>query len=66
MGRGFYRPIDDFQGEVTHPRTVDYLCDEFIANGYDLNHLIRLILESDPMLKPLIIPTWSWRIKSRH
>ena len=51
MGRGFYRPIDDFQGEVTHPRTVDYLCDEFIANGYDLNHLIRLILESDAYAK---------------
>jgi len=51
MGRGFYHPIDDFQGEVTHPQTVDYLCDEFIANGYDLNHLIRVIMETDAYAK---------------
>ena len=47
IGRGFYMPIDDFQGEVTHPETVKYLCNEFIAHGYDLRFLMRVILETD-------------------
>jgi hypothetical protein len=47
VGRGFYMPIDDYQGEVTHPKTVKYLCDEFIANGYDLRSLFRTILKSE-------------------
>lgn len=51
MGRGFYEPIDDFQGEVTHPKTVNYLCDEFIANGYDLHYLIRVIMRSNAYAK---------------
>ncbi len=51
MGRGFYHPVDDYQGEVTHPQTVDFLCDEFIANGYDMNHLIRLIMETETYAK---------------
>ena len=51
MGRGFYHPIDDYQGEVTHPKTVDYLCDEFVANGYDLAHLIRVVMETDAYAK---------------
>lgn len=51
MGRGFYAPVDDFQGEVTHPKTVDFLCDEFIANGYDLSFLIRAIMETDAYAK---------------
>ena len=47
VGRGFYMPIDDYQDEVTHPKTVKYLCDEFIANGYNLRSLFRTILESE-------------------
>ena len=47
VGRGFYMPIDDYQGEVTHPKTVKYLCDEFIANGYDFRSLFRTILKSE-------------------
>ena len=47
MGRGFYEPIDDFQGEVTHSETINYLCDEFIANGYNLHYLIRVIMQSN-------------------
>ncbi|MEE2948474.1 MAG: DUF1553 domain-containing protein [Verrucomicrobiota bacterium] len=47
LGRGFYMPIDDYQGEVTHPKTVKYLCDEFIANGYNVRFLLKTILETD-------------------
>ena len=47
LGRGFYMPVDDYQGEVTHPKTVEHLCDEFIANGYDVRFLFRTILETD-------------------
>ena len=33
MGRGFYHPIDDYQVKRRIQKTVDYLCDEFVANG---------------------------------
>ena len=56
MGRGFYEPVDDFQGEVTHLKTVDYLCNEFIAHGYDLSYLIRTIISSDAYAKASLGP----------
>ena len=45
VGRGFVEPIDDFSAEnsPSHPQTLDYLADEFVASGYDLRTVIRLI-----------------------
>jgi hypothetical protein len=41
-------PIDDFTGDnaPTHPQALDYLADEFVASGYDLRTVIRLIVTS--------------------
>ena len=49
VGRGFVEPIDDFSDEnkPSHPKTLDYLADEFVASGYDLRSLIRMVVTSD-------------------
>lgn len=49
IGRGIVEPIDDFSDNnpPSHPKLLDYLADEFVANGYDLRSLVRLIVASD-------------------
>lgn len=49
VGRGFAEPIDDFsdQNKPTHPQTLDYIADEFVAGGFDLRKLVRQIVLSD-------------------
>ena len=48
IGRGIVDPIDDFSDNnpASHPKLLDYLADEFVANGYDLRTLVRLIVNS--------------------
>ena len=48
LGRGFVDPVDDFSqnNKPSHPKTLDYLADEFVAGGYDLKNLIRIIVTS--------------------
>ena len=50
IGRGIVEPIDDFSenNPPSHPKTLDYLADEFVAHGYDLKTLIRMIVTSPP------------------
>ncbi len=50
MGRGFVEPVDNFSKEnpASHPVTMDFLADEFIANGYELKGLVRTIVNSEP------------------
>lgn len=49
VGRGFVEPVDDFRGDnmPTHLETLDYVGEEFVANGYDLRYLVRMIVTSD-------------------
>ncbi len=49
MGHGFVEPLDNFSDytELRHATTLDYLAQEFIASGYDLRSLIRIIMLSD-------------------
>jgi hypothetical protein len=49
MGRGFVEPVDDFSvnNPPSHPQTLDYLADEFVANGYNLRKLVSSIVTSD-------------------
>ena len=49
MGRGLYEPIDDYSEyqTITHPKTLDFLRKEFVAVGYDLREMVRLIVSSD-------------------
>jgi len=50
MGRGFVEPVDNFSQEnrASHPRTMDFLADEFIAGGFELKGLVRTIVNSTP------------------
>jgi hypothetical protein len=47
VGQGFYEPVDDFQDLVVHREAMDYLSDEFMASGYDIKGLIKMILLTD-------------------
>ncbi|HLK55121.1 MAG TPA: DUF1553 domain-containing protein, partial [Chthonomonadaceae bacterium] len=45
LGRGFVEPIDDFRASnpPVLPDLLKALSEDFVAHGYDLKHLIRLI-----------------------
>ena len=46
IGRGFVNPVDDFRQDnpPTHPKTLDFLADEFVASGYDFRFLVNAIV----------------------
>lgn len=48
MGRGFYEPVDDFGPAVTPvlPDVHEALAREFVASGYDVKGLFRLIVNT--------------------
>ena len=48
MGRGIVDPIDDFRATnpPSHPALLDVLTAEFVKSGFDLRHLVRLIMAS--------------------
>lgn len=49
LGQGMATPLDDFgrQGTLpTHPDLLDWLAVEFVESGWDVNHMIRLIVNS--------------------
>ncbi|MDA1229751.1 MAG: DUF1553 domain-containing protein [Planctomycetota bacterium] len=50
VGRGIVEPVDDLSDSnpPSHPKTLDYLADEFVANGYDLKTLVRMVVTSEP------------------
>ena len=48
LGLGLFEPQDDFRLDhaPSHPELLAWLADDFMRNGYDLKHTIRLILTS--------------------
>jgi hypothetical protein len=48
FGRGLVEPADDLRetNPATHPRLLEKLRDEFAASGYDLRHMLRLMVMS--------------------
>jgi hypothetical protein len=48
MGRGIVDPIDDFRATnpPTHPALLDALTADFVAHGFDVKYLSRLIMNS--------------------
>lgn len=48
LGIGLFAPEDDFRLDrpASNPELLDWLADDFIRNGYDLKHTVRLILTS--------------------
>ena len=60
LGWGLFEPVDDFRLDrpASHPELLEWLAYDFMANGFDLKHSIRLILNSrayqtayDPVLE---------------
>ena len=49
MGRAFVEPIDGFGEEnlPTNPELLDWLAEDFVIYDYDLQHLMRTILNSE-------------------
>ncbi len=49
MGRAFVEPIDAFGEEnpPTNPKLLKWLANDFVIHGYDLQHLMRTILNSE-------------------
>ncbi|MEC9080528.1 MAG: PSD1 and planctomycete cytochrome C domain-containing protein [Verrucomicrobiota bacterium] len=50
FGHGLSRSLDDTgsQGEMpTHPALLDWLAVEFVESGWDIKHLVRLIVNSE-------------------
>ena len=48
MGKGLVTPIDDLRetNPPTNPELLDALSSEFVASGFDLKHLLRLVMNS--------------------
>lgn len=48
MGRGLVDPVDDFRATnpASHPALLKELSDEFVESGFDMRHMIRLIMNS--------------------
>ena len=48
VGRGFVHPVDNFaeSNPPSHPKTMNFLADEFIAAGYDLRSVVRMVVLS--------------------
>ncbi len=47
MGAGLVEPAHDWEGnEPSHPELLDWLANELVSHGYDLQHVIRLVLTS--------------------
>ncbi len=49
MGRGFVEPVDGFGDEnrPTNPELLTWLAEDFVIHGYDLQHLMRTILNTN-------------------
>ncbi|MEC9091393.1 MAG: DUF1553 domain-containing protein [Planctomycetota bacterium] len=49
VGRGFVEPVDDFREDnpPSHPKTLAFIADEFVANGYNFKQLVKSIVLSD-------------------
>lgn len=48
FGRGIVDPVDDLRisNPASNPELLDWLAEEFIRSGYNIKHIIRLILNS--------------------
>lgn len=49
MGRAFVEPIDGFgeENQATNPQLLKWLANDFVIHGYNLQHLMRTILNSE-------------------
>ena len=48
VGVGFVEPVDDFRenNPASHPETMDYLAEEFVAHGFSIRWLVKEIVST--------------------
>ncbi|MBM3983549.1 MAG: DUF1553 domain-containing protein, partial [Planctomycetes bacterium] len=61
VGRGFVNAIDDFRQDnpPSHPKTLDYLADEFVASGFDFRFLVATIVRTEAYQRGHLLGTVS-------
>ncbi len=61
FGVGIIEPIDDIRAgnPPTNPELLDYLTEEFINSGFDVQHLVRLIVKSRTYQLSLATNKWN-------
>ncbi|MGC3972505.1 MAG: DUF1553 domain-containing protein [Pirellulales bacterium] len=48
LGAGIVEPVNDWEGKrASHPELLKFLAHEFVAGGYDVKHIVRLVMTSD-------------------
>jgi hypothetical protein len=65
FGSGIIEPIDDIRAgnPPSNPELLDYLTDEFVKNGFDARHVVRLICKSRTY--QLAVETNPWNADDR-
>ncbi len=50
IGKGIVDPVDNFSDDnkPSHPKVLNFLAEEFVAQGFQLKPLIRMIVTSEP------------------
>jgi hypothetical protein len=58
MGHGIVHPVDDFSNsnKPTNPELLKFLADEFARADFDINHLVRVIVNSEPYQRSSKMP----------
>lgn len=61
FGRGIIEPVDDIRGSnpPVNPALLDALEQDFVANGFDLQHLIRMIVGSRTYQASIATNAWN-------
>jgi hypothetical protein len=54
FGRGLVEPLDEMEGPAWHPQLLDWLAADFVQHGYDVQHLLRTIINSAAYQRPSV------------
>jgi hypothetical protein len=54
IGHGIVEPVDDMDAEPWNPELLDWLASDFVANHYDIKHLIETIMMSRAYQLPAV------------
>ncbi len=54
MGRGLVEPLDDMEQRAWHRDLLDWLAEDFVANGYDLKRTLEIIATSRAYQLPTV------------
>jgi hypothetical protein len=63
FGVGLVKTVEDFGTRAewpSHPELLDWLASEFVASGWDVKHMVRLIVQSATYQQDSISPPERW------